>query len=270
MMGFSVLIPVYYKENALFLKTALDSIWDVQTVKPAEIILVKDGPLTAELDRVIEDFSVKAPVRIVDLPVNKGLGIALEVGVNACSCDFIARMDSDDIARSDRFEKQVAFLTKHPDIDLLGSTIEEFHTVVGDFASRRVLPESSEDIERFARRRNPINHMSAMFRKDAVLKAGNYQECRGYEDYYLWSRMIMNGCKFHNIQEDLIHARIGNGMLSRRQGFVFFSEEIKFQKALRSIGFLTKWQFVTNLILRAIPHLFPIWALRVVYKFLRK
>lgn len=269
-MGFSVLIPVYYKENALFLKSALDSVWDNQTVKPFEFVLIKDGPLTAELDQVIEDFSVKAPVVIIKLPENKGLGIALEKGVRACTCDLIARMDSDDIARSDRFEKQVAFFTKHPGIDLVGSSIEEFHSVVGDLASRRVLPESSKDIERFARRRNPINHMSAMFRKNAVLEAGNYQECRGYEDYYLWSRMIMNGCKFYNIQESLIFARIGNGMLSRRQGIVFFNEEIKFQKSLHSIGFLTTWQFVTNLMMRAIPHLFPLWALKLVYKFLRK
>lgn len=268
-MGFSVLIPVYYKENALFFKSALDSIWNNQSVKPFEVVIVKDGPLTVDLDRVIEDFSVKAPVVIINLPVNKGLGIALKKGVVACSCDLIARMDSDDIARSDRFEKQVNFLMNHPSIDLVGSSIEEFHSVVGDLMSHRVLPESSTQIERFARRRNPINHMSAMFRKDAVLNAGNYQECRGFEDYYLWSRMIMNGCKFHNIQEDLVYARIGNGMLSRRQGLVFFSEEIKFQRALRSIGFLSTWQFITNLLLRAIPHLFPIWALRWVYIFLR-
>lgn len=269
-MGFSVLIPVYYKENALFLKSALDSVWDEQTIKPFEFVIVKDGPLTVELDMVIDDFSAKAPVVIISLPVNKGLGEALEKGVNACSCNLIARMDSDDIAKSDRFEKQVAFLTKNPSIDLVGSSIEEFHSVVGDLESHRILPESSSEIERFARRRNPVNHMSVVFRKNAILKAGNYQTCRGYEDYYLWSRMIMNGCKFHNIQEDLIYARIGNGMLSRRQGLVFFIEEIKFQRALRSIGFLTTWQFVTNLILRAIPHLFPLWALKLVYKFLRK
>jgi glycosyltransferase involved in cell wall biosynthesis len=269
-MEFSVLIPVYYKENAYFFKLALESIWDCQTVKPFEVVIVRDGPLTSDLDKIIDDFSLKAPVVIVDLPVNKGLGIALERGVLACGCDLIARMDSDDIARSDRFEQQLAFFKEHPGVDLVGSSIEEFHSEVGDLMSRRVLPEKSKQIELFSRRRNPCNHMSVMFRKEAVLKAGNYQECRGYEDYYLWSRMILNGCKFHNLQENLIYARIGNGMLSRRQGLVFFTEEIKFQKALHSIGFLSSWQYVTNLMIRAIPHLFPLWALSLVYKFLRK
>lgn len=267
-MNFSVLIPIYHKENAVFFKSALDSIWGGQTLKPNEVVIVRDGPLNDELDRVIEDFSMIAPVREVCLPVNKGLGVALCEGVKACSYPLIARMDSDDIARQDRFEKQIPIFIENPHVDLVGSNIAEFMADFDQFNSYRTLPENHEQIVAFSKRRNPINHMTAVFRKEAVLNAGNYQECKGYEDYYLWARMILNGSLCYNLQENLIFARIGNGMLSRRQGFVFFIEEIKFQHALRVIGFLSRFQYLTNLLLRALPHLFPLWALHLVYKYL--
>lgn len=267
-MNFSVLIPVYQRENAIFFQLALDSIWNTQTLKPSEVVIVKDGPLTEALDDVIECFSRTAPVKIVELPTNKGLGVALSEGVQACTCDVIARMDSDDIARSDRFQKQVSYLIEHPGVDIVGANISEFENDLGRIQSYRVLPEQHEQIVAFSKRRNPMNHMSVVFRKDAVLRAGNYQECKGYEDYFLWARLILNGSRFFNIQENLIFARIGNGMLSRRQGFAYFVEEIKFQRALRRIRFLSWYQYVTNLMLRALPHLFPLWALRILYKYL--
>lgn len=269
-MLFSILLSVYNKENPIFFSSALDSIWSDQILKPSEIVIVKDGPLTKELDEVIELFSKSAPVKCVQLNQNCGLGIALAKGLEACSNEIIARMDSDDIAQPDRFEKQVKYLVYHPEYDVIGSNIAEFNQSVNDIVSFRKVPEQANEIFAFARRRNPMNHMSIVYRKKAVLDAGNYIPFPGYEDYYLWIRMLMKGSAFYNIQENLIFARTGNDMLSRRQGKAFFLQELKLQKEFQRIGFITRSGYMLNLLFRAIPRLFPVWGLKYVYKTLRK
>ena len=125
-MNFSVLISCYFRDNPQELAVALKSIWDDQTLKPQEIVIVKDGPLTADLDAVIEEFAKNAPAKIVPLPQNGGLGKALQIGVENCSYEYIARMDGDDISVPERFAKQAAFMTEHPEIDICGGMIEEF------------------------------------------------------------------------------------------------------------------------------------------------
>lgn len=269
-MLFSVLLSVYNKENPKFLSSALDSIWSYQILKPNEIVIVKDGLLTEELDEVIELFSKSAPVKCVQLNKNCGLGIALAKGLEACSNELVARMDSDDISQPDRFEKQINFLSNHPECDIIGSNIVEFSQSENEIVSYRKLPEHSNDISSFSKRRNPMNHMTVVFRKSAVLKAGNYIPFHGYEDYFLWVRMLLNGSSFYNIQENLILARIGNNMLARRQGKIFFVQELKLQKEFYHIGHIKTKDYILNLCLRATPRLFPVWGLKYVYKFLRK
>lgn len=267
---FSVLLSVYNKENPKFLSSALDSIWSDQIVRPSEIVIVKDGPLNEKLDEVIELFSKSASVKCVQLNQNCGLGIALAKGLEACSNEIVARMDSDDIAQPDRFEKQVKYLVDHPEYDVIGSNIAEFNQSINDIVSFRKVPEQANEIALFAKRRNPMNHMSIVYRKKAVLDAGNYIPFPGYEDYYLWIRMLMKGSAFYNIQENLIFARIGNDMLARRQGKAFFLQELKLQKEFQRIGFITQSGYMLNLLFRATPRLFPVWGLKYIYKTLRK
>lgn len=267
---FSVLLSIYYKETPSYLSLALYSIWENQNQRPSEIVIVKDGSLTEELDQVIDTFSKIAPVKCLSLDKNYGLGIALAKGVEQCTNEIIARMDTDDIAQPDRFEKQVNFLLKHPEYDVVGSNIAEFNQSANDIVSYRKVPEKANEIALFAKRRNPMNHMSVVFRKEAVINAGNYIPFPGYEDYYLWVRMLQNGSKFYNIQENLILARIGNNMLARRQGKEFFMQELKLQKKFYKIGFLNRFDYFLNVLLRATPRLFPISGLKYVYKTLRK
>lgn len=267
---FSVLIPVYFKENAIYLEEALKSIWENQSYKPSEIVIVKDGPLSNTLDQVIIDYSKKAPLKIISLDRNYGLGIALAKGLEACSNDIVARMDSDDIAMPDRFEKQVIFLANHPKYDIVGSNIAEFNQSTNDIVSYRKLPEQADKIVLFAKRRNPMNHMTVVFRKTAIFRAGNYVPFPGYEDYYLWVRMILKGSTFYNLQENLIMARVGNDMLARRQGITFFRQELKLQRKFYQIGLLNSYEYLLNILLRTIPRLFPIWGLKYIYKFLRR
>jgi glycosyltransferase involved in cell wall biosynthesis len=267
-MNFSVLISVYNKENPEYLKAALESIWDKQTLRPSEIVLVKDGALTHELDEVIEQFKTIAPLKIFQLNQNVGLGIALAKGLNSCSNELTVRMDSDDISSSDRFEKQLKYMTDHPEIDISGTNIAEFQESVDNICSYRKLPYKSDKILHFAKKRNPLNHMTVIFRKTPVINAGNYQPFHGYEDYYLWIRMLQKGSLIGNIPENLVFARIGNNMHSRRQGIKLFNQELKLLKEMHRIHFLTKGEYYKNLFFRAFPRLLPVWGIKIVYKIL--
>ncbi len=270
MIDFSVLISVYHKENPEYLKASLESIWNKQSLRPSEIVLVKDGILTSELDKIIEQFKTIAPLKVLEMDQNNGLGIALAKGLNICSNELVARMDSDDISASDRFEKQVNYMTEHPEIDISGSNIAEFQKSIGKIRSYRRLPSNPHEISRFAKKRNPLNHMTVIFRKKAVINAGNYLAFHGYEDYYLWIRMLQKGSLIGNIPEILVFARIGNNMHSRRRGLKLFHQEIKLLNELARIHFLTSVEFYKNLIYRAVPRLLPVWGIKIVYKILHR
>lgn len=269
-MNFSVLISVYDRENPEYLKAALSSIWTEQTLRPGEIVLVKDGKLTPELDAVIERFKAIAPLKICKLDYNIGLGHALAKGLNVCSNEVVARMDSDDISVPDRFEKQIKYMTDHPEIDISGSNIAEFKESIDKICSYRRLQSQPHDILHFAKKRNPLNHMTVIFRKTAVIDAGNYRPFHGYEDYFLWIRMLQNGSLIGNIPENLVYARIGNNMHSRRRGFKLFTQELKLLKELVRIEFLTMGEYYQNLLFRAFPRLFPVWGIKIVYRILHR
>lgn len=265
--NFTVLMSVYAKENPTFLTEALDSVL-AQTIEPSEIVLVKDGPLTFELEKVIDNYINKYPenFKIISLQENKGLGIALKIGVDNSSFDIIARMDSDDIAKSDRFEKQLKVLTLNPDVDIVGSYIKEFEGDITNILSVRKVPTSSKEIYDYARRRNPFNHMTVMFRKNAVYGAGNYKQSLYTEDYYLWARMIKNNSKMANIPESLVYARTGRDLFKRRGGLIYVKSEINLQKKLYSIGFINLWEAVINVGLRVLIRIMPNALRGYVYK----
>jgi len=264
-MNFSVLISVY-GEKPEYLALALKSIWDDQTLKPTEIVIVKDGPLSSELDKIISFFSESAPVKIHALEKNQGLGIALAEGVKKCQYNYIARMDSDDIAFPERFEKQFSFLKEHPEIDICGSAIAEFSFSLHEITGYRKPPEKEQDIMRFLKIRNPINHMTVVFKKQTIVEAGNYQPLLGYEDYWLWARCMANGAKCYNLQEPLVYARIGNGMLERRRGLKLVSSEILLEKKLYRIGLLSFFEMIMIISIKCTLRLLPVKLLKMIYK----
>lgn len=263
---YSVLISVYHKEDPTFLHMALESVFN-QSNKPDEVILVKDGPLTNDIEGVITKFKNNYnQLKVVGLDKNMGLGVALSEGLKYCTNNLIARMDTDDICNHTRFEKQVSFLMRNPNIDLVGSNITEFTSNYLEPVSERKLPENHEDIVKFGKRRNPINHMTVMFRKEAVEAVNGYIPFMGFEDYYLWVRMIMNGSKLYNIQEDLVYARVGNDMLSRRIGLEYIQSEIKLFHTFLKSGFISMLEFYYILPQRIIIRLLPKRIIELVYK----
>lgn len=254
---FSVLLSLYAKESPTFLASSLDSIFH-QTLLPTEIILVKDGPLTAELDAIVSDYAVRYPVlKVVALPQNQGLGRALNEGLKHCSYDIVARMDTDDISKPDRFEKQIAVFRKHPELDLVGAWIDEFEEDIHHVISTRKLPERHEDVMSYATRRNPVNHPVVMFRKSAVLAAGGYQHFPLFEDYFLWVRMLKNGAKFYNIQESLLYFRTSPNMFKRRGGWKYAMDEVRFQNVMRKMKMITWGRFLMNVAIRFPARIIP-------------
>lgn len=263
---FSVLLSVYYKESPLYLQQSIDSIF-TQIRQPDEIILVKDGSLTVELDYVIELYMQKySNFRVVELSVNQGLGQALNEGLKHCSYDIIARMDTDDIAKPDRFEKQLAVFEKYPDIDVVGAWIDEFEDNISNVKSVRKLPEFHDSIRQFAKRRNPMNHPVVMFRKSAVLAAGGYQHLPLFEDYYLWVRMLMNGAKFYNIQESLLFFRFSPEMFKRRGGWKYAVNEFRFLRMMRNMHFISFVEFIQNIFIRFSTRIIPNSLRSFIYK----
>ena len=237
-----------------------------QTTCPDEVILVEDGPLSSELNDIISEYSAKYPtLKIIPLPTNQGLGKALNEGLKHCSYDIVARMDTDDIAKPDRFEKQLAVFEKYLDIDVVGAWIDEFEDDISEVKSVRKLPELPDDIRQFAKRRNPINHPVVMFRKSAVLAAGGYQHFPLFEDYYLWIRMLMNGAKFYNIQESLLYFRFSPEMFKRRGGWRYVISELHFLQKMRQMHFISFSEFMQNLFVRFSIRLIPNSLRAIVY-----
>ena len=271
-MKFSVLMSIYYKEKPEYFDRAMQSIWDKQVLKPNEIVLVQDGPLADELHEVINKWKEKLGdvLKIIPLEKNVGLGDALNIGLKHCSNEIVARMDTDDVAYPKRFEKQIIFLEKNPNIDVVGSWVSEFDGTEDEIISYRKLPESHNDIIKYAKDRCPINHPTAIYKKTAVFKSGGYQKMMWFEDYYLWARMIMNNYRFANISEPLVNMRIGFGQFERRGGVRYAVSEYNLQKEFLKIGFIDVFKFIKNLSIRIPIRIMPNWIRKFVYKLLRK
>ena len=268
---FSVLMAVYKKEQPLYFKEALRSVFE-QSLIPNEVVLVKDGPLTEELEQIIVDFSSKnEQLKVITLEKNQGLGEALRIGLNSCSFDLVARMDSDDICKPYRFEKQIAFLKEHKEITIVGSWIEEFSDCKEEIEVIRELPQEDKQLKIFMKWRNPFNHMTVMFRKKDILAVGGYQPFYLLEDYYLWNRLANANYYFANIGESLLWARGGYTMLERRGGWKYVVSESKLLKFMYRSGRINIVEFGANLMMKSIIRLIGKHLRHTIYTFfLRK
>ena len=248
MREYSVLMSVYDKESPDWLRQSMESMFG-QTVPPADFVLVCDGPLTEEVDAVISSMKYvhRDILRIVRLPANHGLGYALMAGLSYCRCELVARMDSDDISRPDRCQRQLRIFEKYPDTDIVSGTIEEFREFRGEdteITGLRTLPEKPGEILRYARLRCPFNHPCVMYRKKAVLAAGSYTDEDYPEDYYLWVRMLMQGSRGRNIRQPLLWMRAGEEMYQRRAGKDYLRKHLHLFRYMYETGFLTLPQYL--------------------------
>ncbi len=267
MNGYSVLMSVYHKEKPEFLKEAMNSIWE-QTVSTDDFILVCDGQLTDDLDAVIEEMERAHPevLHVIRLEKNGGLGNALNEGIKHCKNELVARMDSDDISRPERCEKQLSAFIAKPEISLCSGIVEEFTIDREKVEVKRVVPETQNEILEFAKKRNPFNHPCVMYKKAAVIAAGDYQDFYLLEDYYLWIRMLMKGFQGYNIQEPLLWMRAGSELYKRRSGWRYAKSQQKLLKYMKDNHFINFVQYIYGLALRAGASLLPNWLRAKVYK----
>lgn len=256
-MSLSVLMSLYYKERPDHLRQSLHSVFS-QTIRADEIVLVEDGPLTPELYSIVTEYSAQfTELKVVPLPVNGGLGDALNEGLKHCSNELVVRMDTDDICRPNRFEKQLKFMDENPDIDISSAWLEEFEGDISNIKSIKKVPASHEEISQYIKTRNPLNHPCVIFRKKAVEDAGNYQHFPLFEDWYLWARMFKNGSKFANINEPLLYFRTSPDMYKRRGGFKYAKDSAKFQWTLYKLGIISKPSAIKAGLLRGTVYLMP-------------
>lgn len=265
-MNFSVLMSIYYKEDPYNLSKSLDSIIR-QTCLPSEIILVIDGTISEELYNTIQKYQQEMLyLKIVPLKENQGLGKALNEGLKHCSHDIVARMDTDDICKPDRFEKQLAVFKNNPDIDVVSSWIDEFEGEVDNILSTRKLPETHSEIYEYGKKRCPINHPAVMFKKSAMLTAGGYMHLPLFEDYYLWVRMLVNGAKFYNIQESLLYFRTSSAMFMRRGGLKYALTEVSFLWKMHKIGYVNLLSTIKSIFIRFTVRIMPNSIRGFIYK----
>ena len=268
--SFSVLLSLYYKERPELLCQSLDSVFN-QTLHPDEVVLVEDGGLTQELNSLLDNYErYHSNFKRVSLPANGGLGKALNEGLKHCSNELVARMDTDDICFPDRFEKQVKFLMAHPEIDVCSSWIEEFEGDIANVKSLKKVPETHEEIAKYISQRNPLNHPAVMFRKSSVDRVGGYQHFPLFEDWYLWARMFVNGVRFANLPEPLLHFRTSPQMFKRRGGIRYAIDSARFQWTLHKMGLNSAADAIKASIMRGTIYLMPNKLRSIIYsKFLR-
>lgn len=216
MEKYSVLMSLYKKEHPEYLRLALDSMIN-QTIKADEIVLVEDGPLTPELYTVVEDY--REYLTIVINEANLGLGLALNNGLKACRNELVARMDTDDISKPDRCEKQLIRFMEKPELAIVGSHIDEFVGEPSNIISQRHVPTMSNDIYNYAKRRSAFNHPAVMYRKSAVLAVGGYGDLKRNQDVDLFGRMLYHGYKAENIDEALLWFRSSEELAARRKSW---------------------------------------------------
>ena len=258
-------MSVYKSEKGPLLERALQSVWDDQTRKPDQIVLIEDGPLPAELEEVVlrvakrhsraqrlqaafkrpdgssrlksgeaafkgaDACSRAAELRargltegeipvmtVVKLPVNGGLTKALNVGLQHVTGNLIARMDSDDIAAPNRFELQERFLEEHPDIDIVGGSMQEFDDE-HECLNVRHYPQTHEEACKYIVKACPLAHPAVMMRKRMFDEGLKYDErYRMSQDIKLWYDAILAGYKIANLPDVCLYFRQQGDVFRRR------------------------------------------------------
>ena len=264
---FSLLLPVYGGDRADFVRDAFHSAVHEQTLPPDQVVLVRDGPVPAELADCLDELCTTSKVRVtfVELEHSAGLGPALDAGLAASDFDIVARMDADDVAMPNRFEVQLPLIEAGGDI--VGAGLLEFEVVPGEPGGRRRVPPTDPDaIRAYARVHDPFNHPTVIYRRTAVLAAGGYGDVALMEDYDLFVRMLATGAEPRNVAEPLVYYRVGAGAYQRRGGRAQLRADLQLQRRLLAMGFTSRLEFLRNVIVRGGYRLLPWRFRRIVYR----
>lgn len=271
-MNYSVLMSVYFKEKPEYLQLSIDSMLK-QTLRSNDIVIVKDGPLTQELDNLIDDYMKKYPniFNIVESKKNLGLGMALNLGLKNCKNELVARMDSDDISLKNRCQKQIEVFKNNKELVIVGTGIDEFYDNPNEIISSRIVPTAHNEIYQFAKRRSAFNHPTVMYKKSKVLEVGGYKDLKRNQDVDLFGRMLLNGYKSENLKESLLLFRSNKDLVKRRKSWENTKSYISVVRNLYKIGYSSFGDFLVVMLAQTGMFLCPAIAQNWLYKkFLRK
>lgn len=266
MEKYSVLTTVYSKEKPEYLRQCLDSMIS-QTVLPFEYIIVEDGPLTNELDEVIQEFSANYSFfKVVRLKENGGCGLASIAGMDACTTDLVARIDSDDISLPNRCELELKEFENDDELVVVGSDMYEFENDPSVITGTKIMPHTNEEIYKFGKRRNPMNHSTVMFRKSIVLKYGGYAPIRRSLDLELFTKLVFNGCKCKNIDIPLIKFRTGDARVKRKKNWTNLKCDLRVYKRNMKVGYISFFSYLYIVIRQFVFYLLPSRLASFLYK----
>ena len=263
---FTLLISTWRGDDPTFLREAWHSTVVEQTRRPAQVVVVRDGPVPDELAATLAELVDGSPVPVeeVHLPENLGLGPALDAGLRASAHEIVARMDADDVSVPERFERQLPLIEAGADI--AGSGLWEFGSSVEDVVGRRTPPTDPAEIRRVVRFRDPFNHPTVVYRRSAVLAAGGYTEMALLEDYLLFTRMVTGGAVPANLADPLVYYRVGEGAYARRGGIRLLRSELALQQRFRQLGITTRREYARNVAVRGGYRLVPERVRKVAYR----
>lgn len=271
MEKYSVLMTVYKNDNPQYFALALDSMIN-QTCHPDEIVLVKDGPINQELQEVINTrVSDGVPIVQVQLEHNIGLGLALNEGIKVIKNSLIARMDSDDYSMPERCELQLKEFEKNGKLDIVGCPVLEFVETIDNIVGERKVPLTNEEIYKFAKKRDPFNHPTVMYRKETVEKAGCYSDYRKNQDTDLWIKMLSNEAVCMNLAEPVFRFRFDEGTYRKRKSWLNTKILIRIRYKAWKSGFNSFIEFVEVAIAQLGMYFLPIGFQKLLYqKLLRR
>ncbi|KQM84157.1 glycosyltransferase [Agromyces sp. Leaf222] len=264
--SFALLMPVYRGDDAAHFSKAFASSVAQQTRKPAQVVLVQDGPVDEELATAIETVVAASAVPVVHHRIEQNVGLtrALTEGLALSEHDIVARMDADDISLPERFAKQVPLV--EAGLDLVGTGMFEFLDDDGSIVGKRVPRTDAADIAAYSRFHDPFSHPTVVYRRSAVDRVGGYQPMGLMEDYWLFARMIADGAAIGNVPEPLVMYRVGAGAYARRGGRAQWRSELALQRALRDIRFTTRGQYLRNVSVRGLYRFVPESVRKVAYR----
>ncbi|KHN91154.1 hypothetical protein BSK71_04500 [Pectobacterium actinidiae] len=266
---FSVLMSIYKNETPDNFDESLASLFE-QKLKPDEVVIVIDGPVEVSIFDVINKWMNYLDLVVIPLKENVGLGKALNVGLDVCKYELVARMDTDDISEPERFFKQINHMRNNPDVFLLGTSVEEYDERMKNSLGIKKVPISHNEALHFSKKRNPFNHMSVIFKKSAIINVGGYQDHKFMEDYNLWLRVIAAGYHIENLPDVLLKVRFDQKSINRRSGLSYILSEIKLFKLKYKLKAQPLTPLLITCFLRCIPRVLPGFLLSKIYKFNRK
>lgn len=264
-MTLSVLMSVYHKESGNNLDQALESIWTKQTLKPDQIVLVQDGPLTDELYDVIDKYKKLCGYRLCSpvLEHNSGLVAALNKGLECITSELVARMDSDDLSSSDRFEKQVKFMCDNPSIDVSSGSLQEF-SEDNTCISVRTYPKKNLNI--YISKASPLAHAASIMRMK-IFREGGLRYDSKYplnEDIALWFDVLRKGYTMSNIDDIIYYVRSDGGMMQRRSKAKANTEFLAYFHGIKDLFGVFSWRYIYP-ITRWIFRMMPVSIITAIY-----